>query len=106
VRYLRRNERRVYADLERKGKLLRSGLDKALNEGGVRASTTGIGSLFLTHFPQKGGDGRDDKQTTNRYALRMMSRGFFNLPGHPGAVSTAHTDGDLRRTIEAAADFR
>ena len=105
VRYLRRNERRVYADLEKKGKLLRSGLDRVLNNEGVKAKTTGIGSLFLTHFPEKGDDGRDDKQTANRYALHMMSRGIFNLPGHPGGVSMVHSDGDLRRTIEAAADF-
>ena len=102
VRYLRRNEKRVYSDLERKGKRMRSGVDKALLAAGVSANTTGLGSLFLTNFESEGKDG---KKRTSRYALHMMSNGIFLLPGHPCAISTVHSDRDLERKIAVAGSF-
>jgi glutamate-1-semialdehyde 2,1-aminomutase len=103
IRYLRRNESKVYPDLERKGKSLRSGVDVALREGGLEAETTGLGSLFLTHFGRR--DRTEDKKTRNRFALYLMSKGIFFMPGHPGGVSTAHTDRDMEQMISAASSF-
>jgi glutamate-1-semialdehyde 2,1-aminomutase len=108
LRYLRRNEKKVYGDLETKGKRLRSGVDKALSECGVGASTTGLGSLFLTHFESHGKRGRlpgDDKERSAKYAIHLMSKGIFLLPGHPGGISVAHSERDVELLIKLSGTF-
>lgn len=105
VRFLRKNERRVYGELERKGRRLRSGVQKALEEAGQKPRTTGLGSLFLTVFDEPKAAAGSHHGTTANYVLYMMTRGVFMLPGHLGAVSVAHTDGDIERTIRAASGF-
>ena len=102
VRYLRRNERRVYGGLERKGTRLRGGVDKALAEIGVMAKTTGIGSLFLTHFEDLTKarlNSKGEGERAAKYAVQLMSKGIFILPRHAGGVSTAHTDRDIEELI-------
>ncbi len=109
VRYLRRNKREVYTNLEREGKRLRSGVDKAFAECGVETSTTGLGSLFYTHFgktPRNSEDAtRDDRALASRYATHLMAHGIFILPGHAGAVSTAHEKADVDRLANLSNDF-
>jgi len=109
VRYLRRNERRVYGDLERKGRKLRSGVDKALEGRGIRAHTSGLGSLFLTHFEgsanRAGQPAEGDKKMAFEYALHLMSKGIFQPPGHPGGISTVHSEKDIDQMISVASAF-
>ena len=108
VRYLRRNQKTVYGKLERMGNRLRSGLDEATSEKGSSAKTTGVGSLFLTHFEKPENGGRiqtEDKDMSLNYATYLMSKGIFVLPGHVGGISVAHTDADVERHIKAAANF-
>jgi glutamate-1-semialdehyde 2,1-aminomutase len=106
VRYLRRNRERVYPRLEAAGRAVRTGVDRAFEEEGVVAHTTGMGSLFLTHFGPEPKDAeeasRADRGRARDYALDMMTRGVFLLPGHPGAVSTAHTMKDIGALVESA----
>lgn len=106
LRYLRRNARRVYEGLEAKGRRLRSGVDRAFGEAGLETTTTGLGSLFLTHFgvaPRNAEDAsRESKRTAHRYCLDLMSQGIFILPGHPGAISTAHTTTDIESLVSAS----
>jgi len=109
VRYLRQNRERVYGRLERAGKDLRSGVDRALSEGGIEASTTGMGSLFMTHFgraPKNAEESaREDASTAYDYALFLISRGHFLQPGHLGGISTAHTDEDLADRVKSSEEF-
>ncbi|MDV3277304.1 MAG: aspartate aminotransferase family protein [Nitrososphaerales archaeon] len=106
VRYLRRNARSVYDGLEEKGRRLRSGVDRALREAGVEASTTGLGSLFLTHFngaPRNAQEAsKGNRLAAHRYCLDLMSEGIFILPAHAGAISTAHTEKDIESLISAS----
>jgi glutamate-1-semialdehyde 2,1-aminomutase len=99
VRYLRKNAKAVYPSLGRMGERARSGIDRRFGEGGVEAHTTGLGSLFLTHFGPEPTTPEEltgeDREAQKRYALGMMTRGVFVLPGHPGGISTAHTEGDV-----------
>jgi len=109
VRYLRRNRDRVYPRLDAAGERLRSRVDGAFGEAGVETHTTGLGSLFLTHF---GGLPRDAEETAaeNRaealtYALRLMAAGVFLLPGHAGGISLAHDDGDIDFFVKASRSY-
>jgi glutamate-1-semialdehyde 2,1-aminomutase len=109
VRYLRRNARRVYPRLDAMGRRVREGVDRAFAEEGITAHTTGLGSLFLTHF---GVDPRDaeqaaagDKRRVLEYGVRLMSAGIFFLPRHPGGFSTCHTDGDVKKLIAESRRF-
>jgi glutamate-1-semialdehyde 2,1-aminomutase len=109
IRHLRKNGRSIYPRLDRMGEELRRGVDGALTERGVEAHTTGLGSLFLTHFGPRPGNAeeaaREDSQTKLEYALHLMSAGIFLLPGHLGAVSTSHNDVDISELVEKTRDF-
>ena len=109
LKYLEKHASSVYPSLEARGKRLRQGIDRAFSEAGVAAHTTGLGSLFLTHF---GGEPRDaeeaakgDRRLSRAYAIHLMCNGIFILPGHPGAVSASHTDEDLRRMVMESGRF-
>ncbi|HEY6066904.1 MAG TPA: aminotransferase class III-fold pyridoxal phosphate-dependent enzyme, partial [Thermoanaerobaculia bacterium] len=108
---LREIERRPpYAELERKGALLESGVREAIREAGAEGSVTyrRVGSLSTLFFH---GEPVDDfasakKSDTARYARffhAMRNRGVFLPPAQFEAwfVSTAHSDSDLSRTARA-----
>ncbi len=104
LRYLRRHSDSIYPRLEEEGIAVREGIDAAMGGEGVEVHTTGLGSLFLTHFgstPRNAEEAsREQKAFGHRYALQLMSDGVFLLPGHPGGISMAHTKGDLKFLIE------
>ena len=109
VRHLRENAAKIYPLLGKMGDRVRSGVDAALKEEGVTAHTTGLGSLFLTHFgatPRNAEEAaKEDVKTRWEYATYLMGNGIFTLPGHPGGVSTAHTGRDIEELIENSGRF-
>ena len=109
LKYLEKHASSVYPSLEARGKRLRQGIDRAFSEAGVAAHTTGLGSLFLTHFGEEPRDAEEaakgDRRLTKAYAIHLMCNGIFILPGHPGAVSASHTDEDLRRMVMESGRF-
>ena len=109
VRHLRRNADRIYPKLGRLGAELRRQVDRELGERGVEAHTTGIGSLFLTHFgpePRSAEDAAEEERNSKvEYGLHLMSERIFVLPGHPSGIATCHTDKDLGRLVRASGGF-
>ena len=109
VRYLRRHAKTLYPVLEDRGRKVREGVDKAFAEEGVQANTTGLGSLFQTHFgtnPRSAEDlAAEDIRRTKEYALSLISAGVFVLPGHLGGISSSHSLNDISRLIEIRANF-
>ncbi len=109
VRYLRKKATELYPPLDQMGDSLRKGVDDAFSEAGLDAHTTGLGSLFLTHFgarPRSAEEaGTEDKEMAKDYVLQLMSEGIFSLPGHPGGISTAHTRRDLEEMVTASRLF-
>lgn len=109
VRYLRDNAHTIYPALERTGNRVRTGVDASLKEEGIESHTTGLGSLFLTHFgvnPKSAEDtAGEDSKVDKDYALHLMVGGVFVLPGHPGGVSTAHTKKDIEQLVEESGRF-
>ncbi len=108
---LGRNSNAIYPRINGLGDLARKRLEKIF-DGRVRA--TGKGSLFMTHFVGK--DMRDvssaadaagcDREMLYKYHLEMITRdGIFFLPGKLGAISAAHTGGDLEAMFAASERF-
>lgn len=109
VRYLRKNRARVYGRLEKAGLGLRGDIEKLAHDTGRQVSATGLGSLFLVHFSPPPRDAAEaaaqDKKLSSAYALELMARGIFLLPGHPCGVSTAHRPADLARLVRLTEEF-
>lgn len=109
---LRRGAGRTYPKIDRLGRMARRELARIFDG---RVATTGAGSLFMTHFVRDGQAGeitnasqaaRCDTETLRRYHFKMIAEdGIFLLPGKLGAVSAAHGDADIRRMVDASADF-
>ena len=109
IRHLRRHSSSIYPRLNRLGKQARREIDRAFAESGVGAHTTGLGSLFLTHFgvePRNAEDAaNEDRSVRREYALGLMSAGIFMLPGHPGGISTSHSSKDITDLITQSGRF-
>jgi len=109
VRYLRSHADQIYPELKKKGTALRGRIDKEFGRQRVETHTTGLGSLFLTHFgaePRNAEEAAaEDRRTKVGYALHLMSRGIFVLPGHPCGLSTCHTERDLDDLVRATGTF-
>jgi glutamate-1-semialdehyde 2,1-aminomutase len=109
ITYLRRNAGTIYPWLDEMGRELRTGVDAAFAESRVEVHTTGLGSLFLTHFgvnPKSAEDIlRERRDLARRYALFLMSKGIFLLPSHAGGISTCHTEHDIERLVRKSEQF-
>lgn len=109
IRHLRRSSDMIYPRLEKLGAALRSGVDAVFAERGVVTHTTGLGSLFLTHFgpaPSCAEDAQTERKDLGRlYALFLMKKGIFILPSHAGGVSTRHTESDIRNLVGKSGEF-
>jgi len=79
-----------------------------------RVITTGMGSLFMTHFV-KGGiseiansvqAAKCDSNLLHKYHFDMIANdGIFFLPGKLGAISSAHSSADIKNMISTSARF-
>ena len=108
--YLEQHEAEIYPDLARKGEYVRKGLADAFSEVGLGATVHGVGSLFSVQFPSSPDVAlrnledvelkTDTGKRNNEFKTRMSNHGVFMVWGG-GALSTAHTDHDLDRIIEA-----
>lgn len=104
-------ERGLYADLNRKGRLLADGLRTAAADAGVAAQVNQFGSvltLFFTSTPVIDWQNANacDRDSFARYFRGMLSAGFLIAPSQFEAlfVSDAHTDDDIARFVSAAGD--
>lgn len=99
----------VYEELNRKSSLLSQGLSQAAKAAGVQAGFNRVQSLqtcFFTKHPVKDFASASTSDT-KRYATffrNMLEQGIYLAPSQFEAafVSTAHTDKDIERTVEAA----
>ncbi|MEM3083583.1 MAG: aminotransferase class III-fold pyridoxal phosphate-dependent enzyme [Nitrososphaerales archaeon] len=104
----------IYEKLSRLGRMARDGIDKVMNENSVEVKTTGMGSLFLTHFlNEKVSDVKNasDAANCNRelqkaYHLALMAKhNIFFLPHKMGAISVEHDEEDVRKLIDASGEL-
>jgi glutamate-1-semialdehyde 2,1-aminomutase len=111
LRHLKDRHKEVYPLLESKGEKVRKGVQKVLDQEGLNAVVTGIGSLFQTHFPFEKGATLDSPHSIHRltdidkreieFRVRMLTKGVHVMHGG-GALSMAHSDEDIKKIINAA----
>jgi glutamate-1-semialdehyde 2,1-aminomutase len=101
----------VYESLDKMAAALDAGLGEAARSAGVPVTSNRVGSmmtLFFCEGPVTDYDSakRSDADRYARYFRAMLSRGVSLAPSQFEAafVSTAHTDEDISRTIEAAGE--
>jgi len=110
LHYLKDHHKEIYPLLEKKGEKVRKGVQEALDQEGIDAVVTGIGSLFQTHFPFKKGETLNSPHSINRFTdiekreiefrIRMLTKGIHVMHGG-GCLSIAHTDEDIEKIIRA-----
>jgi len=101
----------IYPVLQRRTERLRKGVEEAMQDCGVMAIARGISSLFMVLFPYEEGFEakssldiftKTDMFKNMEFNFRMMDHGVYMMHGG-GTLCTEHTDEDIDRTIEAAA---
>ncbi|MGB9629053.1 MAG: aspartate aminotransferase family protein, partial [Thermodesulfobacteriota bacterium] len=110
LRFLKDHSKEIYPFLESKGEGLRKGLQDALDQVPLEAKVTGIASLYQVHFPFKKDvlfnsphaihQFTDIEKREVEFRIRMLTKGVHVMHGG-GSLSTAHSDEDIERIIEA-----
>jgi glutamate-1-semialdehyde 2,1-aminomutase len=101
-----------YEKLEGLGERWRRGMTEAASEGDVPFTINQVGSMvgiFLAEGPVTdfGSAARSDTGRFKDFFWHMLSRGIYLAPSQyeAGFISTAHSEGDLDRTFEAAREW-
>ena len=105
----------IYPRINRYTERARKDIDRIFDQHGVPTCTTGLGSLFLTHFlknrnltvrSQGEKIANTDRELQHLYYISMVAtHNVFFLPEHTGTFSFAHTRVDLERLLEATEIF-
>jgi glutamate-1-semialdehyde 2,1-aminomutase len=103
---------KVYIDIDRLGKRMRSGLEEIFAKGKLPATLTGVGSTFAIHFqskiPRNAGDtARNDAAATKAYFTHMLDRCIIYLSPNVSHcwISNPHTKEDIDAYLAATEDF-
>lgn len=102
-------KRNPYADLDARAKRLKEGLAAAADAHGVRVTINQVGSLLTVFFTDRPVHTYADAQTSSVDQYRIFFQALLaegiHLPPSQfecGFISTAHTDADIEKTIQAA----
>lgn len=102
-------KRNPYADLDARAKKLKEGLAAAADAHGVRATINQVGSLLTVFFTDRPVNTYADAQTSSVDQYRiffqaLLAEGIYLPPSQFECwfISTAHTDADIEKTIQAA----
>jgi glutamate-1-semialdehyde 2,1-aminomutase len=106
-----KNNKSVYAELEKKSAYLESGFKENLNKLGKKYAMNRVGSMMCMFFHE--GEVTDfqtafksNTQLYGKYYHEMLGRGIYLAPAQFEAlfVSTAHSQADLDKTVKAHYD--
>jgi glutamate-1-semialdehyde 2,1-aminomutase len=102
-------ERLDYGELGARTARLRDGLRRICERLRLPAQVTGVESLFHIHFTEREIRSHRDAQTTNQEMNRelcfgLMASGVFWPLLHGGFLSSSHSEPDVDRILEVAAD--
>jgi glutamate-1-semialdehyde 2,1-aminomutase len=105
---LMRDAETIYRDLFRRGERLRDGMASLLRAQDHELHVAGEGPVFHLCFAERQPRNyRDllasDRQKYSNFTLALLDEGVLTLPDGRWYLSTAHTDEDIERTLEAVA---
>jgi glutamate-1-semialdehyde 2,1-aminomutase len=91
----------------RAGEALRCGLRRVVEEAGVHAAVTGVGSIAQIHFGANSVTDRRDVLTADvaraqDFMLGLVAKGVLWPPVHPAVTSAAHGEGEIDAVLSAA----
>ncbi len=100
----------AYCQLEELAEQLEAGLKDAAQSAGVPVQINACGSMFCTYFTSAPVHNLDDAMRSDRERFKfffhgMLDAGIYFAPSQfeAGFISTAHTAGDIEKTVAAAA---
>lgn len=114
LKHLSANKGSIYKKIGEHGSNIRKQVDKVFSDHGIKSQTTGLGSLFATHFlseDQKMIIGprdvdRSDRSLEKKYYFDLIANNnIYFIPGHIGAISTVHQGSDIKAFVEATERF-
>ncbi len=114
LKHLSTNKKAIYKTIGELGGTVRKQVDKVFSDYGIRTQTTGLGSLFATHFLKEGQESlvgpRDvdssDRSLEKRYYFELIAKSnIYFIPGHIGAISTEHHKSDVDAFVKASEEF-
>jgi glutamate-1-semialdehyde 2,1-aminomutase len=103
-----KTKKSIYSKINNLGEFTRKELSKSFDG---KVTVTGKGSLFMTHFLNKGiteinnavDAAKCDNLKLAKYHFKMTAHdGIFFLPGKLGAISDMHTKADIKKMITAS----
>lgn len=88
--------------LNRMGEQIRERYNETFLENRIDVQVTGVSSLFSLHFTKEEVNdvhaaSQADQNMLLDYHLKMITKGFFFLPNHSGALSTVHSTTELEK---------
>lgn len=114
LKHLKAKRASIYPSIGKLGEELRRETDQAFSEQGIATKTTGAGSLFETHFLKSNQETirspedvvMSDQSTKHDYYFSLIAKhGIFFLPGHIGAISTAHARSDISEFVKSTSSY-
>ena len=100
----------AYSKLEAQGAALEAGLKGAAESAGVPVQFNRCGSMFCSYFTHEpvhnlADDMKSDRERFKKYFQGMLAAGIYLAPSQfeAGFLSAAHTEADIKQTVEAAA---
>jgi len=101
----------AYRVLEARGAQLEAGLNEAARSAGVPCTVNRVGSMITGFFTDRPVSSYEDAKTSDtvrfgNFFRAMLDRGIYLAPSQYEAafISTAHTEADIQRTIDAATE--
>jgi glutamate-1-semialdehyde 2,1-aminomutase len=101
----------AYTKLEQCGAALEAGMTNAAKSAGVPVQFNRCGSMFCAYFTSEpvrnlADAMKSDRERFKRYFHGMLEAGVYFAPSQfeAGFLSTAHTDADIEKTVNAAAE--
>ena len=109
VGYLHAHRKNVYPKLEKLSAAVADGVAAAANEQGIPLTTNRVGAMFTWFFKSDpvtefAAAARSDTSRFAAFHRAMLEAGVWLPPSQFEAafLSTAHTDADIRHTVDAA----
>ena len=102
----------IYVNINQLGEKARIEVDSIFREEGIPTQTTGMGSMFITHFFRRNEEGnlknfrdvirKTDRERMSDYYLELMNHNIFFLPKHIGMISSVHSKEDITKLVESS----
>jgi glutamate-1-semialdehyde 2,1-aminomutase len=99
----------AYSRLEENGAALESGMKASAKEAGVPVQFNRCGSMFCAYFTNEPVHNladamKSDRDRFKRYFHGMLNQGIYFAPSQfeAGFLSTAHSQADIEKTVQAA----